>query len=171
MTLASGTRLGPYEIGPRLGAGGMGEVYRARDPRLERDIALKVLPAATLTDDTARARMLREARMAARLNHPNVCTIHEVGESDGQVYIAMELVEGRSLAELLAGGALPTEQALRYGAAIAGALDHAHARGIVHRDLKSANVVITPEGQAKVLDFGLAKPLAGEALSEATTPR
>ena len=107
----------------------MGEVYKARDPRLERDIALKVLPAATLTDDTARARMLREARMAARLNHPNVCTIHEVGESDGQVYIAMELVEGRSLAELLAGGALPTEQALRYGAAIAGALDHAHARG------------------------------------------
>ena len=167
--LSPGTRVGPFEVLASLGAGGMGEVYRARDPRLEREIALKVLPAATLADGTARARMVREARMAARLNHPNVCTIHEVGESDGQVYIAMELVEGRSLAELLAGGALPTEQALRYGAAIADALDHAHERGIVHRDLKSANVVITPEGQAKVLDFGLAKPLADEALAEATT--
>jgi serine/threonine protein kinase len=147
----------------------MGEVYRARDPRLEREVALKVLPAETLTDETARARLLREARMAAKLNHPHICTIHEVGESDGQVYIAMELVEGRPLDAILVGGALPVEQAVRYGAQVADALAHAHERGVVHRDLKSGNVVITPEGRAKVLDFGLAKQLVGEELAEATT--
>lgn len=157
-----GTRLGPYDVVGPLGAGGMGEVYRARDPRLERDVALKVLPPASLADATARARLVREARMAARLNHPNVCTIYEVGEADGHVYIAMELVQGRPLDELLAEP-LPHGEALRYGTQIASALAHAHARGVVHRDLKGANVVITPEGQAKVLDFGLAKPLAGEA--------
>jgi len=169
MSLAAGDRLGRYEVLGPLGAGGMGEVYRASDPGLEREVALKVLPADTLSDDNARARMLREARMAAKLNHPHVCTVHEVGEADGQVYIAMELVEGESLADALAGGALPVEQAVRYGTQIADALAHAHERGVVHRDLKSANVVLTPEGRAKVLDFGLAKQLVGEELAEATT--
>jgi pentatricopeptide repeat protein len=147
----------------------MGEVYRARDPQLEREVALKVLPAETLADENARARMMREARMAAKLNHPHVCTVHEVGEADGQVYIAMELVEGQPLDTILAGGPLPVEQAVRLGMQVAEALAHAHERGVVHRDLKSANVVITPEGRAKVLDFGLAKQLVGEELAEATT--
>ncbi len=147
----------------------MGEVYRARDPELEREIALKILPSTTLADDTGRARMLREARLAARLNHPHVCTVHEVGEADGHVYIAMELVDGRSLAAVLADGALPLERAVRYGAQVADALAHAHGRDVVHRDLKSANIMITPEGRAKVLDFGLAKPLAGDDPSRITT--
>jgi serine/threonine-protein kinase len=169
MTLETGDRLGRYKILAPLGAGGMGEVYRAVDPRLEREVALKVLPAETLTDEVARARMLREARMAARLNHPHVCTVHEVGEADGQIYIAMELVEGQSLATIVADGPLPVEQAVHLGTQVADALAHAHERGVVHRDLKSGNVVITPEGRAKVLDFGLAKQLVGEELAEATT--
>jgi TolB-like protein len=164
MPLSAGDRLGRYEILGPLGAGGMGEVYRARDPGLEREVALKVLPADTLTDEVARARLLREARMAAKLNHPNVCTVHEVGESDGQVYIAMELVEGDSLADVLAGGPLPAERAVRLGTQVADALAHAHERGVVHRDLKSGNVVVTPEGRAKVLDFGrVRRPLLGRA--------
>ena len=169
MPLETGSRLGRYEILASVGAGGMGEVYRARDPQLEREVALKVLPAGTLTDEVARARLLREARMAARLNHPHVCTVHEVGEAGGQVYIAMELVEGQPLDAVLARGPLPVERAVGYGTQIADALAHAHERGVVHRDLKSANVVITPEGRAKVLDFGLAKQLVGEELAEATT--
>ncbi len=164
-----GDRLGPYEIVAFIGAGGMGEVWRARDTRLEREVALKVLPASTLADPTARARLLREARMASQLNHPNVCTIHEVGESDGRAYIAMELVEGRSLASLLAGGGLPAEQVLKLGLQLADALAHAHERGVVHRDLKSGNVNVTLEGRVKVLDFGLAKRLASEDLAKATT--
>ena len=167
--LSAGDRLGRYEIVEPLGAGGMGEVYRARDPGLEREVALKVLPARTLTDQSARARLLREARMAARLNHPHVCTVHEVAEADGQIYIVMELVEGRALDTVLSEGPLPVEQAVRYGVQIAEALAHAHERGVVHRDLKSANVVVTAEGRAKVLDFGLAKQLVGEELAEATT--
>jgi serine/threonine protein kinase/tetratricopeptide (TPR) repeat protein len=164
-----GKTLNHYKIIEPLGAGGMGEVYRAFDPMLQRDIALKVLPAETLSDERARARMLREARMAARLNHPHVCTVHQVGEADGQVYIAMELVDGRPLATILGGGPLPLDQALRFGIQMADALAHAQERGVVHRDLKSGNVVITPEGRAKVLDFGLAKQLAGEGLADATT--
>jgi serine/threonine protein kinase/tetratricopeptide (TPR) repeat protein len=168
--LNPGTRVGPFEVVSLLGAGGMGEVYRARDPRLEREVALKLLPDETLASPSARARLLREARMAARLSHPNICTVHEVGEDAGQVYIAMELVAGSSLADRLEGGALAPQEVLRYGAQIAGALAHAHARGVVHRDLKSSNVVITPEGQTKVLDFGLAKPLAGgEPLDRSAT--
>ncbi len=164
-----GSRLGPYEVLARIGAGGMGEVWRARDTRLERDVALKVLPAGALMDEIARARLLREARLASKLNHPHICTIHEVGEADGQVYIAMELVEGQTLSERLSGHALSVEEVLRYGQQMADALAHAHERGVVHRDFKSANVVITPEGRAKVLDFGLAKRLSGTELSEATT--
>ncbi|HSC78145.1 MAG TPA: protein kinase [Candidatus Acidoferrales bacterium] len=163
-----GQKLAHYRILEKVGAGGMGEVYRAHDEQLDRDVALKVLPAHTLTDDNARARLLREARAAAALNHPHICTIHEVGEADGQAYIAMELIEGRPLSEVIPRGGLPTEQVLRYGSQIAGALAHAHDRGIVHRDLKSNNVVITPEGRAKVLDFGLAKRLLSEELVEAT---
>jgi len=164
-----GDRLGLYEIGGFIGAGGMGEVYRARDPRLERDVALKVLPAETMADPTARTRLLREARLASKLNHPNVCTIHEVGEAEGQAYIAMELVEGRSLAALLAQGGLSAEELHKLGQQLADALAHAHERGVVHRDLKSGNVLITPEGRVKVLDFGLAKRLAEGDLAEATT--
>jgi len=164
-----GQQLGHYRILEKIGAGGMGEVYRAHDEQLDRDVALKVLPAHTLTDEIARARLLREARAAAALNHPHICTIHEVGEAGGQAYIAMELVEGKPLSALVPGQGLPVETVLRFGSQIADALAHAHERRIVHRDLKSANVVITPEGRAKVLDFGLAKRISGEELAEVTT--
>jgi serine/threonine-protein kinase len=147
----------------------MGEVWRAHDPRLEREVALKVLPSSAEADEAARKRLLREARMASKLNHPNVCTIYEVGETEGQAFIAMELVEGESLAEKLAGGALPPEQVLRYGEQVAEALEHAHSRDVVHRDLKCANVVITAEGRAKVLDFGLAGRIRADEVAEATT--
>jgi serine/threonine-protein kinase len=169
MSLAAGTRLGPYEVLGPLGAGGMGEVYKARDPRLERDVALKVLPAATLTDPTARPRLLREARLASKLNHPHICTIHDVGEAQDQMYIGMELVEGQTLADRLQGGPLPADEVVRYGQQMAGALAHAHARDVVHRDFKSGNVVVTPDGQVKVLDFGLAKQLATAESAAATT--
>jgi TolB-like protein len=169
VTLQVGARFGPYQVLSRLGAGGMGEVWRARDPRLEREVALKVLPAIAVADETARARLLREARMAAKLNHPSVCTIHEVGEAEGQAYIAMELVAGQSLADRLAAGRLPMEQAIRLGQQMADALAHAHEHSVVHRDFKAANVIVTPEGRAKVLDFGLAKPLVGRDLEAATT--
>jgi serine/threonine protein kinase/tetratricopeptide (TPR) repeat protein len=164
-----GQTLSHYRILSKIGAGGMGEVYRAHDTQLDRDVALKVLPAGTLTDETARARLVREARLASKLNHPHVCTIHEVGESEGQAYIAMELVEGQPLSARLAQGALPAEDLLRLGQQVADALAHAHERGVVHRDLKSANVVVTPEGRAKVLDFGLAKRVSGHDLAAATT--
>jgi TolB-like protein/predicted Ser/Thr protein kinase len=164
-----GQTFGHYRVLERLGAGGMGVVYRAHDEQLDRDVAIKVLPAGSFHDPSARARLLREARTASKLNHPHICTIHEVGEADGQAYIAMELVEGQPLSARLAGGALPVEQVLRYGLQLADAVAHAHQRGIIHRDLKSANVIITPEGRAKVLDFGLAKRLSSEDLAEATT--
>jgi serine/threonine-protein kinase len=164
-----GQRLAHFRVIEKIGAGGMGEVYKAHDEQLDRDVAIKVLPAGSFRDPSARARLLREARTASKLNHPHICTIHEVGEADGQAYIAMELVEGQPLSARLAGGALPVEQVLRYGLQLADALAHAHQRGIIHRDLKSANVIITPEGRAKVLDFGLAKRLSGEQLAEATT--
>ena len=169
MSLSPGTRLGPYEITALIGAGGMGEVWRAKDTRLERDVALKVLPAEALADETARARLVREARLASKLNHSHICTIYEVGETDGQTFIAMELVEGQALSARVAEGPLPVDQVLGYGQQLADALAHAHARGVVHRDLKSANVMVTAEGQIKVLDFGLAKRLTGEELAEVTT--
>jgi eukaryotic-like serine/threonine-protein kinase len=159
MALRPGTRLGTYEIVAPLGAGGMGEVYHARDTRLGRDVAIKVLPAESLHDGTAGARLLREARLAATLNHPNICTVHEVGEAGGHIYIAMELVDGLPLSERIAerGAGLPTEGVVRYGAQIAAALAHAHDRHVIHRDLKGSNVLITPDGRVKVLDFGLAR--------------
>jgi len=166
--LATGQSFGHYRIAGKVGEGGMGEVYRAHDQQLDRDVALKVLPTISFSDATAKARLLREARAAAALNHPHICTIHEVGEAEGQMYIAMELVEGETLSARLAAGPLPAEQVVRYGLQLAEALGHAHEHGVVHRDLKSANVVITAEGQVKVLDFGLAKRASKEDLDEAT---
>ena len=157
MPLAPGTRLGPYAIVSLLAAGGMGEVYRAHDTRLERDIALKVLPEEMVVEETSRSRLVREARVAAQLNHPNICTIHEVGEVGGLAYIAMERVEGRPLDDLLGPHGLSPELVVRYGMQIADAISYAHRQGVVHRDLKSANVVVTGDGHVKVLDFGLAK--------------
>jgi serine/threonine-protein kinase len=164
-----GQTLSHYRILEKIGAGGMGEVYRAHDEQLDRDVALKLLPGSSFADPDARARLLREARTASRLNHPQVCTIYEVGEAEGQVYIAMEWIEGQALSELTPSTGLLVEKVLGYGLQIAEALAHAHERGIVHRDLKSANVVIKPEGRAKVLDFGLAKRLSEKELTEATT--
>ena len=150
MTLERGTRLGPYQIESAIGAGGMGEVYKAHDPTLQRTVAIKVL---AKQDEDASARLLQEARAASALNHPHICTIHEVGEHEGQAFIVMEHVEGKPLSQLIPADGLPPESVIRYGTQIADALAHAHERGIVHRDLKSQNVVITPEGRAKVLDL------------------
>ena len=149
--------IGPYSLLEPLGSGGMGVVYRARDSRLGRDVALKLLPPDVFSDPRARARLVQEARLASALNHPHICTIYEVGEAGGETYIAMEQVEGRSLAECIPPGGMHLEAVLRYGAQLADALAHAHARGIVHRDLKTSNVILTPDGRAKVLDFGIAK--------------
>ena len=163
-----GQTFGHYRVIEKIGEGGMGVVYRAHDESLDRDIALKVLPASNFQDPAARARLLREARIASQLNHPHICTIHEVGEAEGQVYIAMEFVEGQPLSARLAAKPMPREEVLRYGIQLAEALGQAHKRGVLHRDLKSANVIITREGRAKVLDFGLAKRLSEEELGEAT---
>ncbi len=152
MTIVSGTRLGPYEIVAPLGAGGMGEVYRARDTRLDRSVAVKILPAEFANDAQLRARFEREAKTISQLNHPNICTLHDVGEN----FLVMELLEGETLASRIDRGPLPLEQVIRYGIDIARGLDVAHRQGVVHRDLKPGNVMITKSG-AKVLDFGLAK--------------
>ncbi len=130
MALTPGTRLGPYEVGALIGQGGMGEVYRAHDTKLHRDVALKVL---TKQGDDAAARLLQEARAASALNHPHICTVHEVGEHEGPAFIVMEHVEGKPLSELIPADGLPPESVIRYGAQIADALTHAHERGIVHR--------------------------------------
>ena len=145
----------------------MGVVYRARDERLGRDLALKVLPAESMADETARARLLREAQMASSLNHPHIAHIYEVGEDKDHLFIAMELVEGRPLKEAIPATGLPHEEVVEYGTQIASALAYAHGRGIIHRDLKSTNVMITPEGRVKVLDFGLAKRLGVEDAADA----
>ena len=157
MTLVAGTRLGPYEILSPLGAGGMGEVYRARDSRLGREVAIKVLPAALGSDPERLKRFEREARSASALNHPNIVTIYDIGAADSVSYIAMELVQGEPLRVVLAEGALPTKRLLQIGAQIAEGLAKAHAAGIVHRDLKPENVMVTEDGLVKILDFGLAK--------------
>src|SRR5215472_1281515 len=157
MALAVGTRLGPYEILAPIGVGGMGEVYRARDTRLDRTVALKILPAPFSSDAVRKQRFEREAKTISNLNHPHICTLHDIGSQDGVDYLVMECVEGETLAKRLAKGPLPLEQVLKYGAQIADALDKAHRAGIVHRDLKPGNIMLTPTG-AKLLDFGLAKP-------------
>ncbi len=165
-----GTRLGPYEVLELIGAGGMGDVYRARDTRLGREVAIKVLPAAVAGDADQLRRFEREARAAAALNHPNIATIHEIGEHEGILFIAMELVEGRTLKEFLKDGPVPVKEMLPLAAQIAAGLAKAHAAGIVHRDLKPANLMVTSEGLVKILDFGLAKrmPPASAASSEIT---
>jgi serine/threonine-protein kinase len=158
LALSAGTRLGPYEIVAPLGVGGMGEVYRARDARLGREVAVKVLPESVASDTERLRRFEQEARSASALNHPNIVTIHDVGQTDGRSWIAMELVDGASLRQLLAAGALPIKRALAIGTQIAEGLARAHASGIVHRDLKPENVMVTNDGLVKILDFGLAKP-------------
>ncbi len=156
MNLAAGTRLGPYEVVAPIGAGGMGEVYKARDTRLDRTVAIKVLPAALAADAQFRERFDREARAISQLTHPHICTLHDVGDAMGTSFLVMEMLEGETLAARLEKGALPLEQALRTAIEIASALDTAHRAGIVHRDLKPGNIMLTRSG-AKLLDFGLAK--------------
>src|SRR5437660_9620180 len=168
MALSAGTRLGPYEILAPLGAGGMGEVYRARDTKLNRDVALKILPAAFASDPDRMARFTREAQTLASLNHPNIAHIHGLEESDGVRALVMELVEGEDLAQRIARGALPLDEVLPIAKQIAEALEAAHEQGIIHRDLKPANIKVRPDGTVKVLDFGLAKALGTGVGSEGT---
>ena len=149
-----GETLGNCRVVSKQGEGGMGMVYRARDEVLERDVAIKVMSSRVTAEQSAKEKLLNEARAASALAHPNICTIYQVGEAAGEMYIVMELIEGKPLNALIAKDGLPVESVLRYGVQIAGALAHSHGRNIVHRDLKSANVMITPDGLAKVLDFG-----------------
>jgi eukaryotic-like serine/threonine-protein kinase len=159
MTLSAGSRLGPYEILAPLGAGGMGEVYKARDTRLERTVAIKVLPQHLSSSPESRQRFEREAKTISQLSHPHICALYDVGREEDTEYLVMEFLEGETLSERLAKSALPLEQTLRYGVEIADALDKAHRQGIVHRDLKPGNVMLTKSG-VKLLDFGLAKAMA-----------
>ena len=161
MPLERGTRLGPYEIESVLGAGGMGEVYRARDTRLKRDVAIKVLPAAFARDPDRIARLQREAEVLATLNHPNVGAVYGFEETPDAAGIVMELVEGPTLGDRIAHGPIPIDEALKMARQIADALDAAHEKGVIHRDLKPANIKVTPDGKVKVLDFGLAKLAEG----------
>ena len=172
--LAPGVQLGPYRIHQLIGAGGMGQVYHATDTRLDRSVALKVLPKSLANDPQFRARFEREARAIAALAHPHICTLHDIGNQDGVDFLVMERLEGETLAARLEKGPLPVDQALRYSIEIADALAAAHRQGIVHRDLKPSNIILTRSG-AKLLDFGLAKPVApalltGGGSSRPTTP-
>jgi Tol biopolymer transport system component len=166
MALSSGTKLGPYEIQSPLGAGGMGEVYRARDTRLGRDVAIKVLPEALANDADRLRRFEQEARTVAALNHPNILGIHDIGTHDGAPFLVSELLEGQTLREKLESGPLPVRRAIEYALGIAQGLAAAHEKGIVHRDLKPENVFVTRDGRVKVLDFGLAKLVRPEESHE-----
>jgi serine/threonine-protein kinase len=167
MALASGTRLGSYEVVAQIGAGGMGEVYRGHDTKLGRDVAIKVLPEAFAHDADRLSRFQREAKMLAALNHPNIATIYGLEQFGGTSYLVMELVSGETLQEhVRSDGPVPVEEALAIAKQIAEALEAAHEKGIIHRDLKPANVKVTPEGKVKVLDFGLAKAFASDAMTE-----
>jgi serine/threonine protein kinase len=159
MSLESGARLGPYEIVAAIGAGGMGEVYRARDTRLKRDVALKILPESFAADSDRLARFQREAEVLASLNHPNIAQIYGIEESNGTRGLVMELIEGETLANRIARGPIPLDEALPIAKQISEALEAAHEQGIIHRDLKPANIKVRPDGTVKVLDFGLAKAL------------
>ncbi len=157
MNLASGTKLGPYEIVSLLGAGGMGEVYRARDSRLKREVAIKVLPQALSLDADRLRRFEQEALATAALNHPNILAVFDIGTSDGSPYVVSELLEGETLRERLRSGSVPVRKALDYAMQMAHGLAAAHEKGIIHRDLKPENLFITKDGRVKILDFGLAK--------------
>src|SRR5215472_10170508 len=156
MTFAAGTKVGPYEILSHLGAGGQGEVYKGRDTRLNRTVAIKVLPSHFSNSAEMKARFDREAQTIAGLNHPHICVLYDVGHQDGTDYLVMEYLEGQTLGQRLEKGALPLDEALKIAVEIADALDKAHRQGVVHRDLKPGNVMLTKSG-AKLLDFGLAK--------------
>jgi eukaryotic-like serine/threonine-protein kinase len=168
MTLVSGTKLGPYEVIAPLGIGGMGEVYRARDTRLDRDVAIKVLPGKLSSDTNLKQRLQREAKSVSKLSHPNICTLHDIGHHDGLDFLVMELVEGETLEQRLVRGPMPTEQVLRIASQLADALAKAHKLGITHRDLKPSNIMLTKSG-AKLMDFGLAKLTEGPSASTALT--
>ena len=167
MALTSETRLGPYEILSPIGAGGMGEVYKATDTRLERMVAIKVLPEHLAESPERKARFEREAKAISQLNHPNICTLYDIGEQDGVGYLVMEYIEGETLAERLKRGALTLAEALEYGIQILDGLETAHRAGIVHRDLKPANVMLTKSG-VKLLDFGLARLMTADSVADAS---
>src|SRR5713101_3560429 len=156
MALTAGTKFGPYEIQSPLGAGGMGEVYRAKDTRLDRTVAVKILPSHLSENPEAKQRFDREARAISSMNHPNICTLHDVGHQGGIDYLVMEFLEGETLADRLRKGAVPVEQLLKYGNEICEGLEKAHKTGVIHRDLKPGNIMLTKTG-AKLMDFGLAK--------------
>ena len=170
MALTSGTKLGPYEIQSPIGAGGMGEVYRARDARLNRDVAIKILPASFATDPDRLQRFAQESRAAAALNHPNILSIYDIGEEHGAPYVVSELLEGETLRDRLRNGPLASRKAIDYGQQIASGLAAAHEKGIVHRDLKPENLFLTNDGRAKILDFGLAKLTHPEADTSSDAP-
>ena len=157
MALTPGTRLGPYDVTSQIGVGGMGEVYKATDTKLKRHVAIKVLPASLAGDPDRLARFQREAEVLASLNHPNIASIYGLEDADGVKALVMELVEGPTLADRIAQGAIPVDEALPIAKQIAEALEAAHEQGIIHRDLKPANVKVRPDGTVKVLDFGLAR--------------
>src|SRR3974390_855574 len=162
MPLTIGTQLGSHEITALLGKGGMGEVYRARDLKLKREVAIKILPEEFARDADRVSRFQREAEVLASLSHPNIAGIYDLAEANGSRYLVLELVEGETLADRIARGPVPVDEALPIAIQICEALETAHDKGIIHRDLKPANVKLTPDGKVKVLDFGLAKAFAGE---------
>jgi serine/threonine protein kinase len=169
MALSLGMRIGPYEILAPIGSGGMGEVYQARDPKLNRTIAIKVLPETTAADPERRARFEREAQSIAALNHPNIVTIFSVEEADGVLFLTMEYLEGKPLGEVIVKGGLPLTKILNLAIPLADAISAAHQKGITHRDLKPANVMVTTDGRAKVLDFGLAKLIEASPVEAGVT--
>src|SRR5450631_4944006 len=170
MNLTCGTKLGPYEIVSLLGAGGMGEVYRARDSRLRRDVAIKVLPRALSLDADRMRRFEQEALATAALNHPNILAVFDIGTSEGSPYVVSELLEGETLRERLRTGAIPMRKALDYALQIAHGLAAAHEKGIIHRDLKPDNLFLTNDGRIKILDFGLAKLTQNEPSAHTSLP-
>ena len=169
--LTTGTRLGPYEVVAAIGAGGMGEVYRARDTRLDRDVAIKIVPELFATDPERLARFEREAKTLASLNHPNIAQIHGIEGADIVRALVMEFVDGEDLAQRLARGPIPVSEALAIAGQVADALDAAHGRGIIHRDLKPANIKVRDDGTVKVLDFGLSKAIDPRSTSRRRIPR